>query len=67
MNSKIPPEKLSSILFKSRWKKEIKERRKQLIEDCEQYDEVIITCGDHIVFSHKKNKCDINGIKRDQN
>lgn len=55
MNSKIPPEKFPSISFKSRWKK-IKERRKQLIEDCEQYDEVIITCGSHIVFSHRKNK-----------
>lgn len=55
MNSKIPPEKLSSILFKSRWKKHMREVQKQLIEDCEQYDEVIIACGDHIVFSHRKN------------
>ena len=55
MNSKIPPEKSLRYLLNLGGKK-IKERRKQLIEDCEQYDEVIITCGSHIVFSHRKNK-----------
>ena len=49
MNLKIPPEKL----LNSNWKKEAAEIQK---EYCEQSDEVIITCGDLIVFSHKKNR-----------
>ena len=48
---KIPPEKL----LKSSCRKEAAEIQKEYLKYCEQSDEVIIKCGSHIVFSHRKN------------